>query len=176
MSSFANTLPGAALDPVSDRSGLTPWRSVTRHFAVRRAARLARTFVSRHGPGPGALALTVASALGACAGPATEQGRVDWLGRDEHRIVVTADPFSDAETVRVGFADRWQTEEYAFLKTGGRQLELVFAEASNSFTVALDYQMPIKTMVPTWNANAGVPAPPMVRVGVAESASSGAIV
>jgi hypothetical protein len=101
-----------------------------------------------------ALALSVASALAACAGPATEPGRVDWLGKGEHRIVVTAEAFAEAEPLRVGFADSWQTEEYAVFETGGRRLELVFAEASRSFTVALDYQMPITAMVPTWNANA----------------------
>ncbi|MDH3792209.1 MAG: hypothetical protein OES41_10725, partial [Rhodospirillales bacterium] len=105
-------------------------------------------------PRPGALALTVAGALAACAGPATEPGRVDWLGRGEHRIVVTAEAFAEAEPLRVGFADLWQTEEYAAFETGGRRLELVFAEASRSFTVALDYRMPITAMVPTWNANA----------------------
>ena len=152
MSSFAITSSGATHHAVSDRCRPTPWRPVALHAAVWRTAGLAGTFGLRHGLGR--LALTVAGALGACAGPATEKGRVNWLGQDEHRIVVTAEPFSDAEAVRVGFADPWQTEEYAFLKTGGRQLELVFAEASTSFTVALDYQMPIRTMVPTWNANA----------------------
>lgn len=110
---------------------------------------------TRH-PGQGlrALALAAAGALSACAGPGAEQGRVDWLGQGEHRIIVTADAFADADPLRVGFMDPWQTEEYAFLQNRGRQLELVFAEASEAFTVALDYQMPIATMVPTWNANA----------------------
>ncbi len=101
------------------------------------------------------LVLPLASALAACAVPATESGRVDWLGQDEHRIVVTAEAFADAEVLRVGFADSWQREEYARFKSDERQLELIFAEARKSFSVALDYQMPITTMVPTWNANAG---------------------
>ena len=81
----------------------------------------------------------------------TIQPRVDRFVDNSH--AAAAQTFRDHVGSQL-LADRWQTEEYAFLKTGGRQLELVFAEASNSFTVALDYQMPIKTMVPTWNANA----------------------
>jgi hypothetical protein len=33
------------------------------------------------------------------------------------------------------------------------QLEIIYAAASKAFTVALDYQLPIKEMVATWNLN-----------------------
>jgi len=101
------------------------------------------------------LMLGMAGAVAACAGPAAEPGRVGWLGPDEHRIVVTAKDFAQAAPLRVGYADVWQTEEYAVFESGGRRLELVFAEARKTFTVALEYEMPITSMVPTWNANAG---------------------
>ncbi len=105
-------------------------------------------------PRPGLPALALTLVLAACAAPAADERRVGWLGQDEHRIEVTDDVFAGAEVVRVGFSDRWQTEEYALFQAGDRQLELVFAEAKKSFSVALEYQMPITTMVPTWNSNA----------------------
>jgi hypothetical protein len=100
------------------------------------------------------LALGAAGALAACASPDAGQGRVDWLGPDRHRIVVSAEGFEQAAQLRVGYADAWQTEEYALFEAGGRRLELVFAEARKTFTVALEYEKPIAAMVPTWNANA----------------------
>ena len=99
-------------------------------------------------------ALLIAAGLSACQAAYTDGGRVDWLDEDQHRIVVTASDFSGAEALRVGFGDSWQVEEYALLKAGGRQMELIFAEASDGFTVALDYQMPLEMMVATWNQNA----------------------
>jgi len=101
------------------------------------------------------LVAAMAGALAGCAGPAADPGRVGWLGQDEHRIVVTAEDFAQAEPLRVGYADAWQTEEYAFFEAGGRRLELVFAEARKTFTVSLEYEKPIAAMVPSWNANAG---------------------
>ena len=100
------------------------------------------------------LALSVAGALAACASPDAGQGRVDWLEQDAHRIVVKDEGFAQAAPLRVGYTDAWQTEEYALFEAGGRRLELVFAEARKTFTVALEYNKPIATMVPTWNANA----------------------
>lgn len=152
MSSFANPRSDTTVPPVSVRCHPTRSRSIAQLSATRRTARPAGICGSRQRLG--CLALTVTSVLGACAAPATEKSRVNWLGQAEHRIVVTAEAFTDDEPVRVGFIHPWQTEEYAFFETGGRQLELVFAEASKAFTVALNYQMPITAMVPTWNANA----------------------
>ena len=103
----------------------------------------------------GPVMLALAGALAACADPAAAPGRVDWLGPDEHRIVVAADGFAQTAPLRVGYAGPWQTEEYALFEAGGRRLELVFAEARKTVTVALEYQLPITSMVPTWNANAG---------------------
>ncbi len=101
------------------------------------------------------LALGLAGALSACANPDAGQGRVDWLGPDRNRIVVTAEDFSQATPLRVRYADSWQIEEYALFEAGDRRMELVFAEARKTFTVALEFERPIKSMVPTWNANAG---------------------
>ncbi len=144
MSSFATRPSATMLEAILARCPPTRCRSTAQEVSVPRSARR-RSVV---------LGLTLAGALAACAAPATEPGRVGWLGQDEHRIVVTAEAFSDAEVMRVGFRDSWQREEYALFKADERQLELIFAEARKSFSVALDYQMPITTMVPTWNANA----------------------
>ncbi len=100
-------------------------------------------------------ALGMAVVVSGCASPDVGQGRVDWLGPDRHRIIVKDEGFAQAAPLHVGYADAWQTEEYAFFESGGRRLELVFAEARKTFTVALEYEKPIATMVPTWNANAG---------------------
>jgi hypothetical protein len=97
------------------------------------------------------LILTMAAALVACTASTSQTLRVDWIVPGEHQIVVRSKNFSDTTPMRVKFTDVWQTEEYALFKTESMQLEIIYAEASRAFTVALDYQMPLMSMVETWN-------------------------
>ena len=99
------------------------------------------------------LILTMVTALAACAGSPRENLRVDWVVPGEHQIVVSSESFSTAKTFRVKYTDAWQMEEYALFRAGGMQLEIIYAEASRAFTVALDYQLPLVSMVSTWNLN-----------------------
>jgi hypothetical protein len=99
------------------------------------------------------LVLTIATALVACSASTRQNLCVDWVTNREHQIVVTSKSFSAATPIRIRYTDSWQTEEYALFKAEGMQLEMIYAAVSKAFTVALDYQMPIKAMVATWNLN-----------------------
>ena len=78
---------------------------------------------------------------------------VTWVNLGEQRIVMADAGLKSSREIRVKYTDAWQTEEYALFEAEGRQCEIIYAEASRTFTVALDYQMPIEEMVPTWNLN-----------------------
>jgi hypothetical protein len=99
------------------------------------------------------LILTMATALVACSASSRENLRVDWILPGEHQIAVSLKNFSATTPMRVRYTDSWQTEEYALFQAEGMQLEIIYAEASKAFRVTLDYQMPIKEMVATWNLN-----------------------
>ena len=101
----------------------------------------------------GILVLTIATALVACCASTRENLCIDWVAPREHQIVVTSKSFSAATPIRISYTDSWQTEEYALFRAEGMQLEIIYAAASKAFTVALDYQMPIKAMAATWNLN-----------------------
>jgi len=98
-----------------------------------------------------ALMMVIAGA-GCTASRGIERG-VTWVDPGEQRIVFTAAGFKSSRPIRVKYTDAWQTEEYALFEAEGRQCEIIYAEANRTFTVALDYQMPIEEMVPTWNLN-----------------------
>jgi len=100
-----------------------------------------------------ATALTLVTAVAGCMASTRLDPGVDWVVADEHRIVVASEILASAKPIRVKYADAWQTQEYALFKADGRQGEMIYAEASKAFTVALDYQMPIEEMVVTWNLN-----------------------
>ena len=96
-----------------------------------------------------ALIMVIAGA-GCTASRGIERG-VTCVNPGEHRIVLTAAGFESSRPIRVRFADAWQSQEYALFEAVGRQCEIIYTEADRTFTVALDYQMPIEEMVPTWN-------------------------
>jgi hypothetical protein len=100
-----------------------------------------------------ATVLILLIAVAGCAVSSRQDSGVDWIVPGEHQIVFSAAGFRDPKPIRVIYTDVWQTEEYVLYKADGRQLEMIFAQASKSFTVALNYQMPIETMVATWNRN-----------------------
>jgi hypothetical protein len=101
------------------------------------------------------MVMTMVIALTACALSTRENLRVDWVMPGEHQIAVSSEGFKAIQPIRVKYTDSWQTEEYALYKDGGRQLEMIYAQAGKGFTVALNYQMPIEAMVSTWNLNSG---------------------
>jgi len=100
-----------------------------------------------------AAALVMVTAVAACVFSTRENLRVDWVVPGAHQIVVSSESFRAATPIRVKYTDSWQTEEYALFEAEGMQLEIIYAEASKAFTVALDYQMPLVSMVSTWNLN-----------------------
>jgi len=100
-----------------------------------------------------AATLMLVTAVAGCMTSNRIDSEVALVSPGEHRIVLTARGFKTTRPIRVKYADSWQTEEYALFKDDGRQCEIIYAEASKNFTVALDYQMPIKEMVATWNLN-----------------------
>ena len=95
------------------------------------------------------MVMTMVIALTACALSSQENLRVDWVIPGQHQIAVTSEVFKAIQPIRVKYTDSWQTEEYVLYKDGGRQLEMIYAQAGKAFTVALDYQMPIDAMVST---------------------------
>ncbi len=100
-----------------------------------------------------AAAVVMVTAVAGCVFSTREKPRIAWVVADELRIAVTSEVFASTRPIGVKYTDSWQTEEYGLLKAGGRQLEMIYAEAGRAFTVALDYQMPIEAMVATWNLN-----------------------
>jgi hypothetical protein len=102
-----------------------------------------------------AATLILVTAVAGCMTSNRIDSEVALVSPGEHRTVLTARGFKTTRPIRVKYADLWQTEEYALFKDDGRQCEIIYAEASKTFTVALDYQMPIKEMVATWNLNSG---------------------
>ena len=100
-----------------------------------------------------ATTLIIVSAVTGCAFSNREKPRIAWVAADENRIAVTSEIFESSRPIGVKYTDSWQTEEYALFRTGGRQLEMIYAQVDRAFTVALDYQMPIEAMVATWNLN-----------------------
>jgi len=97
--------------------------------------------------------LVLFAVVAGCMPSARKDPGVAWVGPGEHRIFFAAAGFKTTRPIRVQYTDSWQTEEYALFKADGRQVEIIYAEASRAFTVALNYQMPIKAMVATWNLN-----------------------
>ena len=102
-----------------------------------------------------AAALMLGIAVVGCTAWRGIERDVRWVNPGEQRIVSTAAGFKSSRPIRVAYTDAWQTEEYALFEAEGRQCEIICAEADRSFTVSLDYQMPIKEMVATWNLNSG---------------------
>jgi len=100
-----------------------------------------------------AATLMLASAMAGCTASIREEPGVAWVNPGQHRIVSTAAALKTNPPIRVRYTDGWQTEEYALFRADGRQCEMIYAEANRAFTVALDFQMPIKEMVATWNLN-----------------------
>jgi hypothetical protein len=100
-----------------------------------------------------AATLIIVSAVTGCAFSTREKPRIAWMVADENRINVTSEIFASTRPMGVKYTDSWQTEEYELFRAGGRQLEMIYAQATRAFTVALDYQMPIEEMVVTWNLN-----------------------
>ena len=100
-----------------------------------------------------AAALVMMTVVAGCVFSTREKPRIAWVVADEQRIEVTSEIFTSTRSIGVKYTDSWQTEEYALFEAGGMQLEIIYAEASKAFTVALDYQMPLVSMVPTWNLN-----------------------
>jgi hypothetical protein len=98
-------------------------------------------------------ALTLVTAAAGCMASTLVDPCVDWVVADEHRIAVASEIFESTKPIRVKYTDAWQTEEYVLFRAGGRQLEMIYAEAGRASTVALDYPMPIDAMVATWNLN-----------------------
>jgi hypothetical protein len=98
-------------------------------------------------------ALVMVTAVTGCAFSTRENPRIDWVVADENRIAVTSEILASARHIGVKYTDSWQTEEYGLYRAGGRQLEMIYAQADRAFTVALDYQMPIEAMVATWSLN-----------------------
>ncbi len=98
-------------------------------------------------------ALVMVTAVTGCAFATPEKPRIAWVVADENRIAVTSEIFASTRPIGVKYTDLWQTEEYRLFRAGGRQLEMIYAQADRAFTVALDYQMPIEAMVATWNLN-----------------------
>jgi hypothetical protein len=107
---------------------------------------------SRHWRLVAAALMMVIAGAGCTASRGIERG-ITWVNPGEQRIVLTAAGFKSSRPIRVRYTDTWQTEEYALFEAEGRQCEIIYAEASRTFTVALDYQLSIKEMVPTWNLN-----------------------
>ena len=101
-----------------------------------------------------AVLIMLFAGVGCTASRGIERG-VSWVDPGEQRIVFKAAGFKSSRPIRVKYTDVWQTEEYALFAAEGRQCEIIYAEANRTFTVALDYQMPIEQMVPTWNLNSG---------------------
>jgi hypothetical protein len=100
-----------------------------------------------------AAALVMVTAVAACVFSTREKPRIEWVVADAHQIAVNSEIFESTKPLGVKYTDSWQTEEYALFRADGRQLEMIYAQASEAFTVALDYQMPIEKMVSTWNLN-----------------------
>jgi len=100
-----------------------------------------------------AATLMLVIALAGCTASTRIEPGVTWVNPGEQRIVLTAAGFKTTRPVRVKYTDLRHTEEYALFKADDRQLEMIYAEASRAFTVALDYRMPIEEMVATWNLN-----------------------
>jgi hypothetical protein len=100
-----------------------------------------------------AATLMLVITLAGCTASTRIESGVTWVNPGEQRIVLTAAGFKATRPIRVKYTDVWQTQEYALFRAEGRQCEMVYAEASKAFTVALDYQMPIEEMVVTWNLN-----------------------
>ena len=100
-----------------------------------------------------AAALTLVTAVAGCTPSFQLDLDVDWVVADEYRIAVASEIFESTKPIRVKYTDAWQTEEYVLFRAGGKQLEMIYAEARTAFTVALDYQMPLEAMVATWNLN-----------------------
>ena len=100
-----------------------------------------------------AAALVMVAAVTGCAFSTREKPRIAWVVADEQWIAVNSEIFASTRPMGVKYIDSWQTEEYGLFRAGGRQLEMIYAQAGREFTVALDYQMPIKAMVATWNLN-----------------------
>ena len=100
-----------------------------------------------------AATLMLIVALAGCTPSTRMEPGATWVNSDEQRIILTTAGFKATRPIRVKYTDAWQTQEYALFRADGRQCEMIYAEADRAFTVALDYQMPIKKMVTTWNLN-----------------------
>ena len=100
-----------------------------------------------------AAALTLVTVAAGCMDSISLDPGVDWVVADESRIAVASEIFETTKPIRVKYTAAWQTEEYILFRAGGRQLEMIYTEASKAFTVALEYQLPIEAMVSTWNLN-----------------------
>jgi hypothetical protein len=121
------------------------WHRILRSFIQAKRARRGGRLIA-------AALLPVAVAAGCMTSTRMDSG-VTWVSPGEHRIVAAAADFKSTRPIRVKYTDSWQTEIYALFRANGRQCEMIFAEARRNFTVALDYQIPIKEMVATWNLN-----------------------
>ena len=92
-----------------------------------------------------------ALALTGCQTTGSNGPEVAWSGVDDAAILLTTEPYRYAPSRHVVFTDMWQREEYALFQGNDAQSEIILSVANERDNIVLNYEMPLRRMVGTWN-------------------------
>ena len=92
-----------------------------------------------------------ALALTGCQTTGSNGPEVAWSGVDDAAILLTTEAYRNAPSRHVVFTDMWQREEYALFQGDNAQSEIILSVANERDNIVLNYEMPLRRMVETWN-------------------------